>query len=158
MTLSARRAGDAIARAAVQLLQVWRASRAEARPDVFPGLLDGLLEDFFARAGEALAEGRDPALVWPAAAGLVRLDAHDLARSHAELDAEWDLAEEVLRSACEALDAGDGAAEWLARAIVIARSGARTLDRGGGPPGVALAWSLSGLAGARQPSRADGRR
>lgn len=157
MTLGAHRAGDAIARAAGELVQVWRAARAQARPAVFPGLVDGVLEDFVLRAGAALADGKDPALVWPACEGTVRLYPRAPDRSRAELDAEWDLAVEVLASACEALDAGDEAAEWLARAVVFARSGARTLHRGGGPRGVALVWLLSGFRPTR-PARAAGPR
>lgn len=143
MTLEARRAGDAIARSAGNLARIWRAARVQARTLRFPGLLDGIVEDFLSRAGEGLAAARDPALVWPRTKGLVRLDPCDLAASRAEIDAEWDLASEVLDSACEALDAGEAAAEWLARAIVIARAGSRTLDEGGGPEGIAVAWLLS---------------
>lgn len=154
MTLEARRAGDAIARSAGHLARTWRASRMQARSSYFPGLLDGVLEDFLERAGEALAAGRDPALVWPATSGLVRLDPRDLARALATIDAEWDLAAEVLDAACEALDAGEAAAEWFARAIVIARAGSRTLHHGGGPAEIALAWLLSPI---RPPARTASR-
>jgi len=156
VTLEGRRAGDAIAASAGELVRLWRANRAQARPDVWPGLLDGLAEDFLVRAGDALAEGRDPALVWPSTAGLVRMDPRALDRTRAEIDAEWDLVSGVLSAACDALEAGEAAREWLARAIVIARTGARTLDEGGGPRGIVVAWSLAGLAGARR-ARAPGR-
>ncbi len=152
MTLEARRAGDAIARSAGDLARVWRAARLQARPDVFPGLLDAVVQDFFARAGELLAAGRDPALVWPSTVGLARLDPRARDRGREEIDAEWDLAAGVLASAREALGAGDDVAEWLARAIVLARAGSRGLDAGGGPPGIAVVWVLSGIA--RRPSRA----
>lgn len=152
MTLAGRRAGDAIAASAGELVRLWRAARAQARPKVFPGLLDGLVEDLFARLGEALAQGQDPALLWPGLAGLVRLDPHAPERSRAELEAEWDVAHGVLRAACDALDAEDDVREWIARAVVLARSAARTLERGR-PPGVVIAWALSGLAGVRRPAR-----
>ncbi len=87
MTLEARRAGDAIARSAGDLARVWRAARLQARPDVFPGLLDAVVQDFFARAGELLAAGRDPALVWPSTVGLARLDPRARDRGREEIDA-----------------------------------------------------------------------
>jgi hypothetical protein len=154
VTKSARRAGDALVRASGELVRIWRSARAQDRPAVFPGLLDGLLPDFFLRAADGLGAGRDPALVWTECEGIVRLDPRDLDRSREELDAEWDLAEQVLVSACEALEAGDAASEWLARAIVIARTGSRTLDARSGPEGVAVVWWLSGFRGVRRPARA----
>lgn len=157
MTIEGRRAGDAITSSAGELVRLWRASRTQARPDVFPGLMDGLVDDLFVRLGEALAEGRDPALVWPRLAGLVRVDPHARERSRAELDAEWDVAEGVIGAACDALDAGDEVREWVARALVLARAGARTLDQGGGPRGVVVGWLLSGLAGATRPPRVAAR-
>lgn len=157
MTLDDRRVGDAIAGSAGELVRLWRATRAQSRPDVWPGLLDGLVDDFFVRTGEALARGRDPALVWPSTAGLVRIDPHGRERCRAEIDAEWDVVASVLSAACEALDAGEAAGEWLARAIVIARAGSRTLDRGGGPRGIVVAWVLSGLAAPRRAARDAGR-
>jgi hypothetical protein len=125
-----------------------------ARPERFPGLLDGLIEPFFTLAGEALAEGRDPALVWPGVVGVVRLDAREPRRTRADLDAEWDLAEEVLQAACGALAAGDAAREWVSRAIVIARTGARSLTRAG-PRGI-LTVRLHGATGVRPRRRARG--
>jgi hypothetical protein len=142
VTLDARRAGDALSASAVDLARVWRAARAAARPEAFPGLLDGVVETFLAAAGLALAGGRDPALVWPATAGIVRLPA-DERRTRAELDAEWDLLEDVLAAALRALDADDGALEWMRRAVVLARAGARGLGTPGGPPGVLAVRLLS---------------
>ncbi len=157
MTLEGRRAGDAIATSAGELVRLWRATRAQARPDVWPGLLDGVMEDFFVRTGEALAEGSDPALVWPSVTGLVRIDPGARDRSRAEIDAECDVAASVLSAACEALDAAEAAGEWLSRAVATARAGARTLDAGGAPRGIVVAWSLSGLAGARRARGAERR-
>ncbi len=156
MTLDDHRVGDAIASSAGELVRLWRATRAQSRPGVWPGLLDGLVDDLLVRTGEALAAGRDPALVWASAAGLVRIDPHARERSRAEIDAEWDVIASVLSAACEAMDAGEAAGEWLARAVVIARAGSRTLDEGGGPPGIVVAWMLSGLAAARRPARDAG--
>lgn len=136
MTLDARRTGDALALAAPDLGRVWRSGRAAARPGVSPGLLDGLVEPFFALAGEALAAGRHPALLWPAAAGVVRVFAGDPRRTRAELDAEWDLAEQVLHAASRTLDAGDDAREWISRAIAIARGGSRALPERSGAPAI----------------------
>ena len=156
MTLDARRAGDALATAAVDLARVWRAGRAAARPDVFPGLLDGVIESFMHTAGELMAGGRDPALVWPATAGVVRVP-RDARRAREELDAEWDLVEEVLTSALRALQAGDAAVEWVTRAVVIGRAAMRTIGRAGGPPGV-LAVALRSDPAATRRGRAGGPR
>lgn len=149
MTLETRRAGDALSASAVDLARVWRAGRAAARPGAFPGLLDGAIESFLARAGELLADGRDPALVWPATEGLVRLP-RDARCAREELDAEWDLVEEVLGAALRALDADEAAVEWVKRAVVIARAGSRTLGRAGGPPGVLGVALLSDPAATRR--------
>jgi hypothetical protein len=152
VTLDPRRTGDAIAAAAADLARVWRAARAAARPGFFPGLLDGLVEPFLAAAGEALADGRHAALVWPSVAGVVRLQAGDLGATAAELEAEWDLAEQVLHDACKALDAGEGAREWVSRAIAIARTGTRTLARGDAPDAVLVVWVHSAPAVRRRAS------
>lgn len=144
MTAGIRPCGIALAESAGELARLWRTTRAQARPGVWPGLLDGLVDDLFTQLGEGLAEGRDPALVWPGLTGIVRLDPREPERSRGELDAEWELVESVLEAACDALGSGDEVSEWLRRALVIARAGTRALDRGGGPPGVAVIWSLSG--------------
>ena len=152
MTLDAHRAGEALSASAGELARIWRSARAGARPDLFPGYLDGLIEPFVALAGEGLAAGRDPALLWPAAEGVVRVDGRDERRTLRELDAEWDLAEEVLHAACQTLDAGGAAREWISRAIVIARTGSRTLTDGSGPSGVLTVRMLS--RGATRRARA----
>ena len=131
MSLDARRAGDAIAASSEDLARVWRAGRASARPAAFPGLLDGVVDSYLLQAGDALANGRDPALVWPATEGVVRLDAHDSVLTSAELDAEWDLVEEVLLAALGALEAGEDSVEWARRAVVLARTSTRALRAGG---------------------------
>jgi len=153
MTLDAHRAGDALSASAGELARLWRSARAGARPDLFPGYLDGLIEPFFILVGEGLAAGRDPALLWPAAVGVVRVDGRDPRRTRSELDAEWDLAEQVLDAACQSLGAGDAAREWISRAIVIARTGSRMLPDGGGPRGILAVRMLSG--GATRRARAS---
>jgi hypothetical protein len=157
VTIDPRRAGDALASSAQDLVRVWRAGRAAARPGAFPGLLDGVVEPFLARAGEALADGRDPALVWPSVEGIVRVDSRDPRRTRAELEAEWDLLEEVLQTACRTLGAGDALREWVARAVVFARSGARALGAGGAPRGVLVVRLHSDPAATRR-GRAPGPR
>lgn len=156
MTLDDRRAGDAISASAPDLARVWRAGRAAARPDAFPGLLDGIVESFLDAAGDALCEGHDPALVWPRTQGIVRVP-QDARRAREELDAEWDLVQEVLAAALRALSAGAPALEWMSRAVVFARAGARSLPAGGGPPGVLTVRLLSDPAATRR-LRGGGRR
>ena len=130
MSLDAQRTGDALAVSAPDLARVWRAGRAAARPHAFPGLLDGVLESFLAALGGALAGGRDPALVWSETGGVVRLP-RDARRAREELEAEWDLVEEVLDASLQALRADAAAAEWIGRAVVFARAGTRSLAAGG---------------------------
>jgi hypothetical protein len=150
VTPDGRRAGDAIAASAAELARLWRNTRAQSSPDVWPGLLDGIAEEWFLRLGEALGQGRDPALVWPSVVGVVRFDARDRDRSRDEIDREWNTVEAVLASACDALGSGEDVREWIARALVIARAGSRTVDQGGGPAGVVVVWWLSGVASPRR--------
>ena len=138
MTLDPRRVGDALFTSAPDLARVWRAARAAARPSAFPGLLDGIIESYLATAGEALAAGSSPAVVWPATTGVVRIDAKDPAREAEELEGEWDLVSEVFVAALGALDADDEAVAWAERAIVLARAAARSL-RSDAPPGILVA-------------------
>ncbi len=146
MTLGSRRVGDAIAAGAADLVGIWRASRREARPQIFPGVLDGILMDFFSRAGEALASGKDPALVWPETTGVIRVDPAAPFRSVDEVEAEWDLVAQVLVASCEALGAEREAAEWLSRVILFARAGARSVHERAAPRGILIVWALSGLS------------
>lgn len=154
MTLDVHRAGDAIATSAADLARVWRAGRAAARAGAFPGLLDGVVEPFLAALGAGLAAGRDPALIWTETTGVVRLP-RDRRRAGEELEAEWDLVEEVLGASLQALDAEPAAREWIDRAVVLARLGARALGAGG-PPGVLAVRLLSDPAATRR--RAGGPR
>lgn len=146
-----KRQGDALTYAAGDLARVWRAGRTAARKAVFPGLLDGVAEAFLSRTGQALAAGRDPALVWPSVEGLIRLDGRDPRRGAEEMDAEWDLVQEVLRAACRALGSEDATLDWMSRAVLIARAGCRNLP-GSAPPGVVTVRVLSPPAPTR-PAR-----
>ncbi len=157
MTPETRRAGEAIARAAPELARLWRGARRHARADPVPGLIDGIVEDFLARAGEGLAGGRDPALIWPETVGIVRFDPRAAFRSQDEIELEWDLVDRVLSSARTALHA-DEAAEWLSRAVLIARNGSRTVHAHAGPPGIVVVWLLSGLGPTPPAGRGGGRR
>jgi hypothetical protein len=150
VSLDPRRTGDALAAAAADLARAWRSARAAERPRVFPGLLDGVVEPCLAAAAEALAAGKHPALAWPAAAGCVRADARDALRTREELDAEWDLLEQVLGSACKALGADDDARGWIARALALARAGARRLPDREGAPRILTVRVFSGLAATRR--------
>ena len=149
MTLDRRRSGDAIAGSAEDLARVWRAGRASTRPIAFPGLLDGVVEPFLRAAGEALASDRDPATVWPATSGVVRLDARDRESTLEELEAEWDLVREVLGAALRALGADEGASVWMERALETARAGTRALS-GAGAPGIVAAHLHSDPAAMRR--------
>jgi hypothetical protein len=150
MSLDARRAAEALMAAGPDLVRVWRSARAAERPGIFPGFLDALVEPFLAVAAEALADGRHPALLWSGLAGVVRVDARDPARTRSELDVEWALLEHVLHAACQALDADADVRDWIARAVAIARGGARRLPEREGAPGILTVRVFSGIAPTRR--------
>jgi len=156
VNLDLRRSGDALAASAPDLARAWRGARAPARPGCFPGLLDGLIEPLLALAADGLAAGGDPAAPWAAAVGVVRVDARDRRRTLGELDAEWDVLEQVLRAACDALGAGEDVRGWISRALVISRAGSWTLLAGGGPRGILVVKVFSEL-GATRRARAPAR-
>ncbi|HYG69610.1 MAG TPA: hypothetical protein VD838_18185, partial [Anaeromyxobacteraceae bacterium] len=136
------------------LVRIWRSARGAARPGVFPGLLDGVVEPFLRSAGNALAAGEPPLGPWPRTVGLVRLDPRDVDASVREIEAEWDLLVEVLRASCEALDGEPSAFDWLEKAVATARAGAPALrDRAARPVGIAIAWVWSGVAPSRRRDR-----
>jgi hypothetical protein len=155
VTVDVGRAAEALAAAAPELARVWRATRAAERPGAFPGLLDAIVEPFFALAAEGLGGGREPALVWPALGGAVRFYARDAARTREEIDAEWTLAEEVLHGACRALGAGDDARAWITQAIEAARAGTRRLPDRAGAPGILMVRVYSDLGATRRGARAS---
>ncbi len=133
MALDAAHGGKVIEQQAEELLRIWRLARATARPHVFPGLLDGVMGGFFARAGRLLAAGASPEEAWNGLSGLVRLAPTLGAR---ELTGEWAVAMEVLSAACESFDAAPQVGEWLARAVAEAEKGtsAMVADLSGSKP------------------------
>ena len=150
MTLDVRRSADALAASTEDLARAWRGARAAARPGCFPGLLDGLIEPLLALAADALAGDGDPGAPWAAVVGVVRVDARDRRRTLGELDAEWDVLEQVLHAACDALGAGEDVRGWISRALVIARAGSWTLLAGGGPRGVLVVKVFSEFGATRR--------
>ena len=107
-----------------ELVRIWRLARTAARSDVFPGLLDGVLGPFFARAGELLAAGGQPTEVWRGLSGLVRWP---LSVAPAEFDAEWALVEEVLSASCESVNAAPEVSAWLDGAVAVCHAGTARL-------------------------------
>src|SRR5512136_222746 len=135
MALGIVESGRAIEQASEELLRIWRLARASARREVFPGLLDGVHGDNFARSGRLLADGGCPKDVWKGLCGIVRWAP---ALGAAELTNEWAIAMEVLAAACESFDSDSATAEWLARAVAEAERGTSALlnsqDRAAPPP------------------------
>jgi hypothetical protein len=124
MALGLVASGKAIAQSADELARIWRLARTPARPDVFPGLLDGIMQAFFARSGQLMSAGRPPEEVWHGLSGLVRWSP---ALGAKELTQEWAVAMEVLTAACESLSAEPDVAQWLARAVARAEKGTAAL-------------------------------
>jgi hypothetical protein len=142
--LDARQTGEAIAAASDDLTRIWRAARLEARPDVFPGALDGVVADFVANVGEALLLGREPRDVWARTEGVLRVDPAE-GLTNEELATEWRLVGEVLGAACEALDADPASADLVARTVEEGRRGTASLRAGGEAHGVVVVRLLSGF-------------
>jgi hypothetical protein len=151
--------GRALRRSAAELTRVWRLARAQARRDVFPGMLDGLLPGFLDEAGRLMAAEGAPEDAWAAAGGVLRLGPGD---SSGELTVEWALAMEVLAAACESFHASPAAAEWLARAVAAAERGtsaaAAAAEPDALPPGVLIVrWVRVGASRSRGGAAAAGR-
>lgn len=141
-TLDARRAGEALRAAAGDLARVWRASRYSSGMTVFPGALDGVMEEFLERVAEALLLDDAPQDVWGATRGPVRL----LPGGGLEtIAAEWHLCRVVLGSACEALAIEPAAAERVLKAVDDAAAAAPALLTGHGPAGVLRVHQLGGF-------------
>ncbi len=139
MALDAAQSGKVIEKSAEELLRIWRLARASARPQVFPGLLDGVMSDFFARVGRLLSAGAPPEEVWKGLTGLVRWSPRLGVK---ELTGEWAVAMEVLSAACESFDAAAEVGEWLARAVAEAERGTSGIGSdpsGPRPEGIAVA-------------------
>ncbi len=152
MTLGVRRSGEVLRAAAGDLVRVWRATRYTSGAPAFPGLLDGVMEEFLERVAEALLLQQPPEGVWQATRGVVRLVRRDDAG--AILAAEWRLADDVLASACEALEVAPEAAEAVGRAVDAAAAGVEPLLAGEVPPGVVVVRQLGGFT-RRGGSRSD---
>jgi hypothetical protein len=146
--LDAARAATFLRQQAPELTRIWRLARTAARPDVFPGLLDGVVEPFFGACAELLRQGGAPQEVWTALEGLVRWPP---SRSPAEQTLEWAVVRDVVAAACEAVNAAPAVAEWLARAVEEADGGTALLGRpGSGPAGVVTAVVYSSVAPRRR--------
>ncbi len=143
MTLGVKRSGEALRAAAGDLARVWRASHYTSGAPVFPGLLDGLMEEFLERVAEALLLEHPPQDVWRSTRGVVRLLPRG--ESAPALAAEWSLAADVLFSACEALEVSPAAAEAIRTAVETAAGGVQALISGGGPEGVVVVRQLGGF-------------
>lgn len=127
-----------------ELVRIWRLARATARPEVFPGLLDGVAAEFFARSGELLARGAPAEEVWRGLAGVVRWPTTIPAD---ELDAEWVLVEQVLTATCESVNAAPEVAGWLLDAVGHCRLGVRQLwEPGAAPEPIVAALVFSSVA------------
>jgi hypothetical protein len=152
VTLGVRRSGEALRAAAGDLARVWRASR-HASATVFPGLLDGVMEEFLERVAEALLLEQPPEDAWPSTRGVVRLVPGQ--ESAATLAEEWRLAADVLLSACDALEVSPEAAEAVRRAVETAGAGIEQLLAGSGPEGVLIVRQLAGFRRRGEPARGD---
>lgn len=153
MTLGVRRSGEALRAAAGDLARVWRATRYTSGAPEFPGLLDGVMEEFLERVAEALLLQQPPEGVWPATRGVVRLlRGEEAATTLAE---EWRLASDVLLSACEALEVSPEAADAVRKAIETAAAGIEPLLAGKGPDGVVVLRQLGGFRRRGEPPRSD---
>ncbi len=153
MKLDARRAGEALRAAAGDLARVWRASRFSAGLGVFPGALDGVIEEFLERVGEALLLDDAPQDVWGATCGPVRLVPGG--RALEMLAAEWRLARVVLSSACDALGVSPPATERVLRFVDDAAAAAPALLAGQAPAGVLVVHQLGGFKPRGPEPRSD---
>lgn len=138
-----------------ELTRIWRLARAAARPEVFPGLLDGLVGPFFELCGDLLAAGRTPPEAWQELAGLLRWPP---ALAPGELEEEWGVVGEVLSAACESVNADPSVRAWLERATSACRDGTAALStrRRLAPPGVVTALVYSPLTPRRaRPGATD---
>ncbi len=124
MSTAMDESGEILEQSADSLLRIWRLARVTAHRDVFPGLLDGVMGDFFARLGRLLSKGTEPEEVWRGVAGLVRWTPQNAA---ARITGEWAVAMEVLTAACESFNAVPDVGGWLARAVAEAEKGTASL-------------------------------
>ncbi len=155
MTLSVRRSGEALRAAAGDLVRFWRAARYSGGGPVFPGLLDGVIEEFLSRVAEALLLDGRPEDAWPSVRGVIRVP--EPAQAAAVLADEWGLARQVLFSACDALEVPAEVASGVQRAVDAAMAGIGPVIAGAAPRGVVIVRQLAGFK-PRGDSRSGGRR
>ncbi len=138
-----------------ELTRIWRAARASARPETFPGLLDGVVPSFFDACADRLAREAPPEEVWAGLCGLVRWPPPLAA---AEVNREWTLLAEVIGAVCESLNCRAEVARWLERAASACRDGmAAVAQRGAAAPaGLVLCVVHSPLAPRRVPPSRHG--
>jgi hypothetical protein len=115
VSLDHRRAGEALRAAASDLVRVWRSARLAVGEGMFPGTLDGVMEEFLERVAEALLAGTAPEDVWSGTGGVVRLPPGTHGAALAEAD--WRLAAGVLQSAGQALEVAADVALRAQRAV-----------------------------------------
>ncbi len=143
MMLTVRRSADALRIAAGDLARLWRVTRNAGGTNVFPGALDGVMEDFLERAADSLLPDRRAEDAWASTHGVVRL--LPKGEAAAALADEWYLARAVLLSACEALEVAPEAVEAVHRAVDAAAAGVEPLLAGHGPGGVVAVHQLGGF-------------
>jgi hypothetical protein len=122
--LGPEKVGHFLVQQGEELTRIWRMARASARPDIFPGLIDGLVGPFFERGGPLLGEGAEPETVWMSLLGVVRWPG---GTAPDEMAQEWALLLEVITATCEAVNATPAVGEWLVRALAACESGTRAL-------------------------------
>jgi hypothetical protein len=138
-----------------ELTRIWRMARAEARPEVFPGLLDDVVGSFFETCAALLSRGAAPEEVWAGVAGLVRWQPELAPR---ELDAEWEVAADVLAAACESVNGERTVSAWLERAASACQAGTAALleERRQVPAGIVTTFVYSPITPRRgEPGRTD---
>lgn len=151
--LDARRSGEALRAAAGDLARVWRASRLAADMGVFPGALDGVIEEFLERVSEALFVDGAPQDPWAAISGVVRLPPGP--RALEIVNGEWRLTRTVLASACDALGVEPEVSARVLAMVDRAAGTAPQLATGRGPAGIVAVRFLGGFRprGAAQDGR-----
>ena len=154
MTLGPKRSGEVLRAASGDLLRVWRATRYTSGAPIFPGLLDGVMEEFLWRVAEALLHQEPPAGAWPSTRGVVRLVPGQVAA--ATLADEWRLAGDVLTAACEALGVSSEAAGLVRSAVESAAGAIEPLLGGKGPAGVLVLRQLGGFRRRGERTEAPG--
>jgi hypothetical protein len=151
--LPADKVGAFVHQQAPELCRIWRLAHTAARGRAFPALLDGVVEAFFTAAGERLAAGGAPGEAWSRLVGGLRRSA---SLGPVETSREWTMVAEVLRAACEAVNAAPDAAGWLADAVAAAEAGTEAVAHGAPPPaGVLVTVVLAGMERVLPPAERE---